>query len=327
MKIKNPNINQYLLLGKKLGLLLIILFVMDFTIGNILRYFYFKQDNGLLYRTTYSMEKTKADVLIFGSSRANHHYVPEVFEKGLGLTYYNVGRDGSYILYNYAMLRSVLKRYTPKIIILDIMKKEFMASPDSYDRLTSLLPYYKEHPEIRPIVDLKSKFEKYKLLSQIYPFNSSILTIAMGNSEINKKRENDRDGYIPLTREWTDSMKTDNEHDYSLDSVKVNAYSNFIQECQQSGTKLYIICSPYFIRENHPDKSLVLAKEIAAKNGIPFIDYSANPEFSDNHLFSDVDHLNNNGAIKFSELVVEQMKAINYPQTSIKEGTVLGQKQ
>ena len=41
------------------------------------------------------MELTKADLLVFGSSRANHHYVPEVFEDSLKLTFYNTGKDGS----------------------------------------------------------------------------------------------------------------------------------------------------------------------------------------------------------------------------------------
>jgi len=32
------------------------------------------------YRTTYVMDSTKADILVFASSRASHHYVPEIFE-------------------------------------------------------------------------------------------------------------------------------------------------------------------------------------------------------------------------------------------------------
>ena len=49
----------------------LIVFAGDFLIGKTLKYFYFKASSGLFQRTTYSIEKTEADILIFGSSRAN----------------------------------------------------------------------------------------------------------------------------------------------------------------------------------------------------------------------------------------------------------------
>lgn len=98
---KNPY--QYFFL--KLVVLFTIVFILDYSIGNVLRYFYFKQESGLQYRTTYSIEKTRADVLIFGSSRANHHYNPIVFENRLKQSYYNVGRDGNFIFYHSAVLK------------------------------------------------------------------------------------------------------------------------------------------------------------------------------------------------------------------------------
>ena len=95
------------------------LFILDFGIGRTLRYFYFKETSGLHFRTTYAMEKTEADILIFGSSRANHHYVPEVFEDSLKMKFYNTGRDANGVFFQSAVLKSVLKRYKPKIIIYD----------------------------------------------------------------------------------------------------------------------------------------------------------------------------------------------------------------
>ena len=90
---------------------LLILFILDFSIGNILRYLYFNQNAGLLYRTTYSLDSTNADFLIFGSSTANHHYDPYIFEKRLNMSVYNTGRDANTIFYNYAVFQSILKRY------------------------------------------------------------------------------------------------------------------------------------------------------------------------------------------------------------------------
>ncbi|WP_315814274.1 hypothetical protein [Paraflavitalea speifideaquila] len=144
----------------KLSIFVLIIVAGDFLLGQALRYWYFKQQSGLLYRTTYAMDMTNSKALIFGSSRANHHYHPRVIEEGLGLSTYNTGRDGNFILYNTAVLKSTLKRYTPSVIILDLDIFSFNQSPENYDRLSALLPYYKAHEEIRDIVELRSPFEK-----------------------------------------------------------------------------------------------------------------------------------------------------------------------
>ena len=171
----------------KLFTFLLLIFAIDYCVGQLLSYFYFKQKSGVDYRTTYSINITKEDILIFGSSRANHHYHPHIFKSRLHMSYYNAGRDGTSIIYHYALLKGVLKRYSPKIIILDILNKEFQKNADSYEKISPLLPYYNSHPEIRSIVQLRSRYEKHKLFSKIYPFNSAVLKIAMGNAGTGKK--------------------------------------------------------------------------------------------------------------------------------------------
>jgi hypothetical protein len=306
---KNPY--QYFLL--KLVVLLAIVFALDYSIGNALRYFYFKQESGLQYRTTYSIEKTTADLLIFGSSRANHHYNPSVFESRLNQSYYNVGRDGNSIFYHSAVLKAVLKRYSPKIVILDFVHGEFQKNQNSYDRLSSLLPYYSNHPEMRSIINLKSDYEKIKLFSNIYPYNSSIFTITVGNAEFNKKRNGDIKGYVPLTKIWNGSIKIDNSStSYEIDTMKVNAYKTFIQDCINSKVKIYIACSPYYIKSNHSDYSVIIGKEIAKRNNIEFFDYSKDSVFINNSkLFSDNSHLNDSGAIVYSNMLIDRISKLN----------------
>jgi hypothetical protein len=150
--------NKFIRFSVNLVLLFLIVFLFDWAGGAILRYFYFSQTSGLGYRTTYSIDSTRANILVFGSSRANHHYVPEVFEDSLKMSFYNTGRDGNFLFYNYAIFKAILKRYTPKILIMDINPDELYYNPDSYDRLSSLLPYYKDHPEIRDIIELRGPY-------------------------------------------------------------------------------------------------------------------------------------------------------------------------
>lgn len=288
---------------------LLILFLLDFTIGKILRYFYFKQESGLLYRTTQAIDSTKADILIFGSSTANHHYYPTTFENKFQMSYYNAGSDGTSLFYHYAVLSSVLKRYAPKIVILDFNTREFNKDEDSYDRLSSLLPYYENHPEIRSIIHLKGPFEKYKLLSKIYPYNSNIFTIGIGNTALNKSRRNNNDdqGFVPLKRTWEKPISTLTLK-YELDTNKIVMFKSFVKDCIKLNIKLYVFISPRFVKYTTIDKSLIIATNILKEFQIPLYDFASDPYFLNRpELFADMSHLNENGAKIYSNKVIEKI--------------------
>lgn len=292
----------------KVIMFIIILYILDLTIGSILQYYYFKQDSGFLYRTTYAINETTADILIFGASKANHHYNTKVFEQRFKLSSYNAGRDGSSIFYHYAVLKSVLKRYRPKIIILDI-SRDFERKQEVYERLSMLLPYYKTHPEIRSIIELKSKYEKFKMVSKVYPYNSMLFSIIVGNSNYNKDRYLDTRGYMPLLKTWNREIKKYIVPDYELDTIKLKIYESFIKDCISSNIKLYIIASPDFINRQNAEKSNEFAKIIAQKHNVIFFDYSNDSMFI-NHVkyFADYTHLNDEGATLFSNLILDEIE-------------------
>ena len=305
----NSRRNIYLILLMKSLIVLITVIVLDFIIGSILKTFYFRQTSGEGYHTTYSIEKTDADLLIFGSSTAIHNYVPETFKKQMNISAYNVGRDGISIFYDYAILKTILKRYSPKVIILDFDPQEFKKDQESYDRLSCLLPYYKKYPEIQRIVDLKSPYEKYKLLSNIYPYNSSIFTIAIGNTEYNKTRRGDINGYVPINTIWDDPIKDSNTFlNYPADSNKIKIYKCFIEDCIRAKVELYIVASPLFIKPGYKNNSVTIGKAIADKYHVKFLDYSKDSMFLNSpKLFADVSHLNDDGAVEYSNTVSDKI--------------------
>lgn len=308
-KVRSKGLADFL--GKSV-LFILILFSLDFSFGGILRYFYFKQDSGLLYRTTYSLDSTTADFLIFGSSTANHHYDPSIFEKRMNMPVYNTGRDANTIFYNYAVFQSTIKRYTPKIAILDFNVGELKEFSRDYDGLSSLVPYYNNHPELRSIINLKGRFEKLKLISKTYPYNSLLFTILVGNTDYNKSRDyiNDENGFIPLNRIWKKKLVTDTSlKNYKLDITKIRILQSFIFECKSHDIQLYICISPRFIRYSAKDPSVEVVKSIANENGIPFYNFSNDTLFW-NHpdYFADLNHLNKRGAEIFSNRVVDKIK-------------------
>ena len=49
-----------------IGLVIIVVFILDLAIGKTLRHFYFTETSGTHYRTTYAIDSTKAEILVFG---------------------------------------------------------------------------------------------------------------------------------------------------------------------------------------------------------------------------------------------------------------------
>ena len=240
---------------------------------------------------------------------ADHNYNPSVFQHRLNMSAYNVGRDGISVFYDLAILKCVLKQRA-KIIVLDFDGQEFRKDDQSYERLSCLLPYYHTHPEIQSIVDLRGPYERYKLLSRIYPYNSLLFTIYAGNAEFNKKRRADFNGYVPINNVWGDRMKADTNflHD-EIDRNKISVYESFIRDCVEANVRLYIV-SPLFVKPNYINKWVVLGKAIADKYNVKFFDYSKDPYILNNpRLFADISHLNNEGATVFSQKTVDQILA------------------
>ena len=315
MPLKVSKRNQYLTFALKAIRLLAIVLLFDFLVGNTLKHFYFNQKYGRQYRAYYTIEKTNADILVFGSSRAFNHYRPDVFESRLKQTCYNSGSPGQFLLYDYATLKAILKRYTPKLIILDLMPESLAVedfSFNTYDRLSFLLPYYKQHREMRPVLDLKSPNEKLKLFSSIYPFSSSLIYTTAGFLNLEKfKQLNATDrGYQASYAVWNKPGKLiPPSEPIPLDSVKINVYKLLIDECRNAGTKLLIVCSPRLDIYQDEGESFREEKRIAREKNVQFLDFT-NDSFFVKHpeLFAyDPTHLNHDGAGIFCNRVVDSL--------------------
>ncbi len=293
-------------------------FVVDRAVGGIYRYFFNRQTKGPEYQTRMAMEVTTDEVLVFGSSRAEWMINPQIIEERLGMSCYNVGRMGKPIMYHYAILQSALSRYKPKMAILAIDGANFIQNKQKYEELSSLFPYYRSHPEIRPMAELREENVRIKLLSALYPYNSLFFQILAGNTDLNNDRyELAYKGFNPRKSFFSDFEKDlESTRDKALDTVQVGLFRRFIADCKNHNIDLYMVCPPYQ-QDIRFDKSLQLAKSIAAENKVPFFDRSFDSAYV-NHpdLFLDFRHLNPRGADKLTTDLVQQIAALRKPDAS-----------
>jgi hypothetical protein len=287
--------------------------IFDLLVGAILKHYYLKQLTGQSHSLTYSLNECKSDIVIFGASTAQHHYIAQLIEDSLKLTCYNAGLDGGHsILLQYAQIKLLTKRYSPKYIILDLRLERFASTQKDYEKLSILLPYYLEFKEIRPLVLLRSRFEFLKLFSKIYPYNSNIINILRFNTYNYAARKKDIKGYIPLFGEINTSQNYTNgieEYNDLPDTNFINSLKSIIDICSNKGIKLILVSSPVF--NTTPDtianktQAAITALSIIRESNVFYKDYTNDINFI-NHpeLFKDKGHLNNTGADIFTNLII-----------------------
>ncbi|MEI6898438.1 MAG: hypothetical protein WCL00_01060 [Bacteroidota bacterium] len=283
--------------------------LVDQIIGIVIQRLYFKQQSGPLYRTTYAMDSTNAQIIVLGTSRANHHYIPEIFEHKLKLTCYNAGRDGTSIFYHYAVLKCILLRYKPRIILLEMDAQDLIFRTEDIERVSALFPYYDKHPQIRSTIEMQGGLIPLKMLSRIYQSNTDLLNILIGNMDFNKLRKKDFKGYIQVIDGMKDSIIENRPKPMGYpDPIKVAFLDSVIDLCRANNIRLQVITSPIFGKSVN-QKSNSALKNFLTYKGIEYWEYENDKAFiSQHHLFHDMIHLNDEGARKFSEIVSNRLK-------------------
>ncbi len=306
--MEKSSINQVVRFFLKLVLILFLLLIIDRAIGMALSHYYFRQHRNDESKITFVIDSTVADVVIFGSSRANHHYVPEIFENELHMSCFNAGADGNYLLYSYALFNTIVNRYSPKLIIFDIRPYELGNIESEYDRLSILLPYYQKYPEVRHVIELRGPFEKLKHISSIYSYNSLIFQILKGNLGSGKSEGSGLKGYIPLNNTMQpEKIGNWDICDIPVDNNKVNLVKDIISTCKKKNIELLFVHSPIWINMQKSSCHNILA-DICSENGIRYIDMSNDTTFINRpDYFEDISHLNDKGARIFSSMLADKI--------------------
>lgn len=279
----------------------------DWIVGNVLEAGFYSEQSLENDRVVHSFSATEADLLVFGSSRALHHYNTELIQDSLNITSYNVGEGGQNIYYHNLLLKTVLSRYTPKTIILDLFNMDFeeTASTWNKERLAVLLPFSAEHKIIDSAFRTFDPNHKFKMFSHTYPFNSEVYRIVRNNYV---PYHNSFNGFMPIAAEnglAESKQPVETKTGGSLDSSKVAEMESFINDCLNEGIDLKLIVSPSF---RWYEKGNSYEEFISyLKNEFPVEIYSfQNDSFFVDHpeLFRDANHLNAKGADVFTERVL-----------------------
>lgn len=294
---------QVIRLFKKGFVLLVIIFLLDRGIGSVIQYYLKKEKQGNSSVTTYALTRATDDVIIFGSSRAAHHYVPEIISEKTNLTCFNVGRDGMNLSYYSALLQGILAHHTPKLVILDLNLNDFTLLEDKENLvISSIIPYINDNPAIANLIRMNQPVEFWKAkISKLYRYNSLPASILQHNLGIGQKNLK---GYEPLKgnklKFIPDTMEKN--PDYVEDSELVNKFEEFVSILEDRKITYYVIISPSSRKKTFNCKAT--ASRILSKHNSRLYDYSGFSGHDRLSLFYDGTHMNDMGAKLFTNAIV-----------------------
>lgn len=293
-------------------IIVILLFATDRAIGSLIEHFFFNEKQGDSAVTTHGIMDANEDILIFGSSRASHHYIPELISKGTGLSCYNLGRDGMKMLYYETLLKSVLSYHTPKIVILDLNLNDFEHEGEEEQKLTTvLMPYINKNEKVRELIYTQSVMEFFMAnISTLYRVNSLPMSIIQHHLEIGQKHFN---GYEPVSGSMPKSARirhVDNMG-YKESKAQLMAFENFVKAAKSKNIKLYVLVSPGMKINKY--NAIKTANRILSKYGLIVFNYSELFSSDAYRLFYDTWHLNEGGAKAFTDRVIVD----HFPQTAV----------
>ena len=256
-----------------------------------------------------AMEQT-ANIVVMGSSRAHHYYVPSVLTEVTGMTAHNAGMDGTGIITATGLYYLMAERYQPKVIIYDVEPAfdiNVYEKDDNFTRYIGWLRPYFNHAQVKDIICRVNPMERYKNLSAMFRYNSDIADLLKDQVVLS---DYSTDGYAPLHGEMKENPIFKNSiSNEKPDTLKLKMMEEFIARMSQSETRLIMVASPKY----GAISSDVFApiKELCERYGIEFWDYYRDEEFQKLEYFKEKMHFNDKGARFFTKYLAQRIVAGN----------------
>lgn len=291
-------------------LFLFLLATLDFYYGKVMTYMVAHAKGGTTKAIYDVLKKDKYDILIMGSSRAKHHYIPSIISDSLNMSCYNLGQDGNGVILMDGLYKILSQRYHPKIIIYDVEQAFdiyiYINDKNHTRYLSALKPYFFEKG-IDSIFKSVSSKEHIKQYSSLMRYNSNFTHVIKDYLLSSKDGDLGFSGLVGKIDSGQISKKQSSQKP-ETDSLKISHLQNFIKTCTRDSVQLFIIASPKYGATSASDFDIV--KKYCKKYGAIFVDdfYADSTYMNTPEYFKEPMHLNTTGAEFFSKQLAHTLK-------------------
>jgi hypothetical protein len=251
----------------------------------------------------FNSQSKEYDVVILGSSRANNHFVPQLFEKG-GLKAFNYGMSGAHLFEASLLLKLMAERNYKITTVLLEADLGLCNEKESEAIAAKFLPYIHHSDIIKNHFSAQENyFELYYIPFYRYiDFDAMIGFREMYHTAIGKPTTIlSHNGYHALTSKTRGNMKNDIR---ALKPIRNKYYEEIKEICKQNRYKLITVMTPMCTNVKGLDY-FEKANEI-----YPEIHNLENVVQGDQY-FSSCGHMNDSGARLFTEIIIERFFVSN----------------
>lgn len=282
-----------------------IIVTIDYCFGKALDYLVSHAQGGNTKETYDLLMNDQYDIIIMGSSRATHHYIPQMIEDSIGMTCYNAGADGNGIVLMYGRYKLITNRYNPKVILYDVEPAFDIIeySEDDHNRryLAGLKAYFFQ-PGIKDIFTDVNWAEGLKNYSGLFRYNGDYFNHF--RNFVTRMPISDK-GYLPLQGKMNKEPEKKEASTCVQDSLKLSYIKTMAADAKSRGIEFIFVASPKYGAD---PTSVQPIKDIADELGIPFWDYTNTPDFRSWEYFKEPMHLSDDGAREYTAEIIKRLK-------------------
>lgn len=262
----------------------------------------------------YNEPENEFDIMYFGSSNTYCSFNPLIFYEETGIKSYVFASQQQPVWASYAYIKEALKTQDLKLIVLDVLM--FSKDTEYYDDGVNYsfmddIPLSVNKIELAAASAERGK--RFELLFNFLKYHSRWSELTKEDYEFKREKTNDYlKGYVLLEETFTEAKEPEACPDDELGviSKKSEYYLNKIIELsKKEKIPLLLVKTPSNAKAD--DRRIFnTVKNIAAQNGIKYIDYNAQYDeigFEMDKDFYDKSHLNYKGAEKFTRYFAEDI--------------------
>ena len=279
--------------------------ILDFVFGFVFSWLRIHAKGGSTANCEYIANYANEKLIILGSSRAAHHYIPHIIEDSLGVSCYNCGEEGNGVVLAYGRLKMLIDRYKPKLILYEITPGyDFGTIEPNTKFLGYLRPYYNKDGIKEIFADFDDDLYSLKMVSKMYQNTSRLLPNIVDNIVF---RDNMK-GYSPLYGKMNiTNYSPDKPKEMEIDSLKLNYVEKVIELAQNNNIPIIFMISPRYGGQSSID-NYEPALHLCEKHDVRVCNYINCPDIANNEVyFQDAGHMNHEGAFAYTNLLIKEI--------------------
>ncbi|NLK37530.1 MAG: hypothetical protein GX299_05545 [Epulopiscium sp.] len=286
----------------------------------------------------YALPENSLDMVFIGSSHSYCTFDPEIFDKELGTSSFQMGTPLQHADTTYYLLREIYQTQTPKVVVMeaywDVLDDDFeMKQANSFFEVLENPELKKEY--IKKVFPMGEKM-KYFLLpirfqrdyfayeaNEMEKHLEETYGVHKKQKETQKGQEYYRSkgyvycdmGMLPDEYDLTNQFKNLDGKKWSISKKQANYVRKIAQLCEEKGSKLVLVTAPVanvsmdYIKNY--DKIHNHIEELSKELSVPYLDYNVinqQENLLSNENFRDDAHLNDSGVIIVDKHFISWLK-------------------